>query len=496
MKSLRYFVLIFFVHVSLQNFVFSQNVGIGLTTPTDKLTILSADSNLVRLLGPGIYQSKARLTFGDANRVFIEEDIDDALTISGFDRMALKATNIILDATKVGIGTPTPDWDLDIVGGGLDDGAVLQMSNSDKSQFVRMFSGRLNDPNPFLSWKIGSPFKFITANDDFSNVAERMRIDVDGNVGIGTIAPEAKLHIEDAAPGLMLKDNDNLSTAAGSSGIINAYGSDGVGGTSTGRLWYLGSNSFSTSDAIFGNQTPTGKLLFATNGAARMTVDAAGKVGIGILAPNNNLEVNDQSRFSVDVTNPDYVRFGNVDNSLDVASLEGAGAVQVVLDANNNDADTKAFYIRKNTSDGPILMTVGESGNVGIGTTTLTNSDMASGYKLSVNGKIASIEVRVQPTADWPDYVFDHEYPLMPLDELEKSIESNHHLPGIPSAQEVKDGGIMLGEMQTLSIEKIEELTLYLLQMNKEMKELKQQVNHLQKENAAQANEINKLKKD
>lgn len=112
----------------------------------------------------------------------------------------------------------------------------------------------------------------------------------------------------------------------------------------------------------------------------------------------------------------------------------------------------------------------------------------ATGYMLSVDGKIACTEVRVQPSNLWPDYVFSPSYELLPISELEKSIKENCHLPGIPSVKVVETEGISLGEMQRKMMEKIEELTLYIIDLNQEIKDLKN-------ENAKQAIEINKLKR-
>ncbi len=128
-------------------------------------------------------------------------------------------------------------------------------------------------------------------------------------------------------------------------------------------------------------------------------------------------------------------------------------------------------------------MTMDLAGNVGIGIT----ENIANGHKLSVNGKIACTEVRVQPQSEWPDYVFAQDYTLMPLDQLKSSIEANSHLPGIPCAAEVEKEGIQLGEMQTRMMEKLEEMTLYILQLNEEIKVLKQ-------ENLEQAKAIARLK--
>ena len=109
----------------------------------------------------------------------------------------------------------------------------------------------------------------------------------------------------------------------------------------------------------------------------------------------------------------------------------------------------------------------GATSVVAIGRTT-----PAYGYMLSVNGKIISEELKVQLVATWPDYVFDEKYQLMPLVELEKSIDQEKHLPGLPSAADVKNDGIMVGDMQAKLLKKVEELTLYVIKLQKQNDEL------------------------
>lgn len=109
-------------------------------------------------------------------------------------------------------------------------------------------------------------------------------------------------------------------------------------------------------------------------------------------------------------------------------------------------------------------------GNVGIGTGSPTQ-------KLSVNGTVLAKEVIVSNAASyWPDYVFEDNYPLMSLDDLKKYLEDSKHLPNVPDENEVEKNGVSLGEMQRLQMEKIEELTLYVLQLN-------QRIETLEKEN-------------
>jgi len=107
----------------------------------------------------------------------------------------------------------------------------------------------------------------------------------------------------------------------------------------------------------------------------------------------------------------------------------------------------------------------------------------ATGYSVSVNGKIACTEVLVQALANWPDYVFSKEYDLMSLPELELSIRNNKHLPGIPSAIEVNSSGIEMGEMQKMLLEKIEELTLHLIEQNKRMTAMQERIDVLESKN-------------
>jgi hypothetical protein len=105
----------------------------------------------------------------------------------------------------------------------------------------------------------------------------------------------------------------------------------------------------------------------------------------------------------------------------------------------------------------------------------------ATGFKVAVDGKVICEELKVQLSGDWPDYVFAEDYSIMNLNDLEEYIKTENHLPGIPSAAEVEAAdGIMLGEMQRVTVEKLEELTLYILELKKENDLLKERVEALE----------------
>ncbi len=114
-------------------------------------------------------------------------------------------------------------------------------------------------------------------------------------------------------------------------------------------------------------------------------------------------------------------------------------------------------------------------GSVGIGT------DQTFGYKLAVNGSLISRnDVRVtQAGVSWPDYVFTPSYRLKPLFVLEQEIDSIGHLPEIPSALEVEENGLSLPQMDALLLKKVEELTLYTIDQQKQIEALKKQNDEL-----------------
>lgn len=130
-------------------------------------------------------------------------------------------------------------------------------------------------------------------------------------------------------------------------------------------------------------------------------------------------------------------------------------------------------------------LTVSGKGDIGIGTTTPKE-------KLSVNGKIRAQEVKVE-TFNWPDYVFEEGYQVGKLEELESYIKMHKHLPDMPSAKELETNGIALGEMVKLQQQKIEELTLHLIDQHKTIEALNKENNLFkleQKQNENQLAEI------
>lgn len=101
------------------------------------------------------------------------------------------------------------------------------------------------------------------------------------------------------------------------------------------------------------------------------------------------------------------------------------------------------------------------------------------GYKLDVDGKIRANEIVVNTGG--ADFVFENDYNLKSLDEVETFIKENKHLPDIPTAEEVEENGVSLGEMQTKLLQKIEELTLYVIEQDKSIEQLKEENDSLKK---------------
>lgn len=122
-------------------------------------------------------------------------------------------------------------------------------------------------------------------------------------------------------------------------------------------------------------------------------------------------------------------------------------------------------------SNDKVVMQLSPEGKVGIGT-----DNFLGDHSLYVAGSMIMEEGFVKLKDDWGDFVFEEDYPLMPLQELDSYLKQHKHLPDFPSAAEVEEKGVALGETERLLTIKVEELTLYLLQMNKEMEALREEI--------------------
>lgn len=140
------------------------------------------------------------------------------------------------------------------------------------------------------------------------------------------------------------------------------------------------------------------------------------------------------------------------------------------------------FHIRKagfGSNPHVTLFSVTHQGKVSIGLDPTDINTFNGNYKLYVADGVMTEKVKVawRNSADWADYVFEEKYPLMPLAELRNFVRTNKHLPNIPSAEEVTENGFDLAQMDAKLLEKIEELTLYLLEQQKQIDALEAQLN-------------------
>lgn len=310
-----------------------------------------------------------------------------------------------------------------------------------------------------------------------------------GNVGIGTLTPVTKLEISSA--GL---SNIQLTHTTDDNGVVGSLRFNKAG-TEAGRL--------EVERTITSNRMSD--MKFFVKGATlfeAMRIANTGNVGIGTAAPAARLDVSGPANTpQMTLTQSDVadafftVKNGTFAAGSYIPTLWGrskspgrpfglflvgeaeeltpggadAGNACLVLDGRTKDGGrlNSNNVLAVNTYGNNLLLVKGD-GSVGIGTTD------TKGYKLAVNGAGIFTRVKVQQYASWPDYVFSPDYALQPLEEVEKFIKENKHLPGIPSASQVAAEGLDLGEMNKLLLQKVEELTLYILELKKEMKEMKQ----------------------
>ncbi|MBI5541989.1 MAG: hypothetical protein HY951_18175 [Bacteroidia bacterium] len=266
-----------------------------------------------------------------------------------------------------------------------------------------------------------------------------------GNVGIGTSFPERKLHISvidtvsysptvAPIPSLLLDNFNNAQTNSQHSSIgFRAKGISG-GNTAVGYITLMQPDRYQKA----GNFTFT--LRNATNNYNEiMRLQSDGTVGIGTLTPTSKL----------------YIKSDNIKTGLIVET--------------SFDSTSHGYGIIANvgtTGDNTIALAV--------------KKDTINNFIVYGNGHVLARDVIVK-MGHLGDFVFNDDYNLMTIYELENYIKQNHHLPKIPSAKEVKENGMNVGEFQNLVLQKTEEQALYIISLQKQIDELKKVIEELKK---------------
>ncbi len=299
-----------------------------------------------------------------------------------------------------------------------------------------------------------------------------------GDVGIGVEIPAAKLHIKGGTgsfPQLRIHEQGGTKTMQlghdGTNSIINTSegsllfqgGNVGIGisNVSSNAKLEIGFDSFRQISmqrlgadgqwvqgiSSMGNWSLTEYSSSWNSIGSHLVIEKGGNVGIGTSSPDQLLTISDDD-------NP-------------VLRLERSGTNRHDWEMYSQSGGSLSFRGGGNAVGSSLndRLTIKSDGNVGIGTIDPQN-------KLSVEGTIWAQEVKVSMT-DAADWVFEDDYELRSLEEVETFVKSNKHLPDVPSADEFRKNDMNLGEMNNLLLQKMEEMTLYMIEMNKEVQQLK-----------------------
>lgn len=305
------------------------------------------------------------------------------------------------------------------------------------------------------------------------------------NIGIGTTAAGTKLTVAESSgtSQINIASFHNLTngaytslTAAGSASSVTNWANGQI-------LEFVPAGG---GNGIIGSYA--GSLLFQTNNRnTRMLISDAGKVGIGTITPSYTLDVNGPIHANGEILGYGGVRVGSgIGDNVNGSPWYGMGGSNIMLSGSPVGATQLAGYWGLNIQTGQGQMVMLHNGNVGIGT-----SD-PKGYKLAVNGTIRSKEVKVE-ASNWPDYVFKPTYKLPALSEVKIYIDKYQRLPEMPSDKEVEKNGIELGDMVKLQTKKIEELTLYLIEKDKQVQQQSQQLKQQQAKLDSQQKQLDGL---
>ncbi len=306
----------------------------------------------------------------------------------------------------------------------------------------------------------------------------------EGNVGIGTSNPTENLEV--------------VGTIKGKGGIFESIDENLASNSNNYDDWFKYSRSFSIGRItnLFNNyerrfnfyDLPSTSGIFYQKSAAMFTIkDIYSKFRFNFIAEDIG-----ETRFSIhDKFGKEIVKTGNLLPSNSNNPTNQNISFLHLKEPNSRVAIgtwvfSKPDYQLTVNGKGWFSNDIVTSSKLGVGVESI---DIPIDYNLAVNGKIICEEVKVQLFSDWPDYVFNKDYYLPSLYEVYDFIGENGHLKDVPSAEEVKQNGINLGEIQVVLLKKIEELTLYTINQqkiidtqNSEIREINQKYSTLLKE--------------
>ena len=404
-----------------------------LISPENQLDVTGSSSITIKEFVPSIEFADASsgansgLVFANRNKLFIGKKSGAAITESSL-------FNVDLNSGNVGIGTTTPEDKLFIKDGdvnirGLNTSRYLRFTENEHQGAFINYNGTENILN--LGTVNTTTSTDITAEYNAISIVRS-----NGNVGIGSSSPEDKLFIKDGDVNIR---GLNTSRYLRFTEIENEHQGAFINYDGNENVFNIGVMEAHSSDL-----TQEKKVI--------SIVRSNGNVGIGDTSPTETLTVKKQG-----------VTIGIYDT-------------HPLSEANNRIARYGKSLVIQNDLGGQWSDNVNflDNGDVGIGTKD------TKGFKLGVKGKIAAEEIKVA-VYPWADFVFKKEYKLPTLKEVETHIKEKGHLKDIPSAKEVEKNGVYLGQMDAKLLQKIEELTLYTIQQEKQIQELKKQTQEIEK---------------
>ena len=220
-----------------------------------------------------------------------------------------------------------------------------------------------------------------------------------------------------------------------------------------------------------------GGYEFITNSTTKLIIKGDGYVGVGTTTPHELLDVNGNIYHE-----PGFFIKSGISTPNNFTLYRPVDA-RVLFETKLGTSVYGGYEFITNSTTKLIIK---GDGNVGIGTTETGT------HKLAVDGTIGAREIIVE-AGTWSDFVFNKDYKLKDLEDVENFIEENKHLPDVPSEKEVLENGVALGEMDAKLLQKIEELTLYMIEQNKKTEKLIEKVEIIESENKELKEKITKL---